>query len=314
MKQVRRLSRHKIHKIFLQELRFRKRANFWTEPTEYRARISESEKKGRRLRVTRWSALRPANVIGRTLIAYRGSRRQRGTKSWRKTEGSISEPIFQPKIWERPPRIFSYYLEAIHLSPLPLVPLFSSSSADSGIDFVRGAQYRYRVVLFFVRLGIGFSNAITNYESNRRTSRNNTDVSSTTFSLSDRYLDGRCRPYDPSSLTFLCEAITQTFAKRICRQVNILEFNGAPQIAGNSANGAWCQGLNRVAWFEAERSTGDRQFDVELHATKQESQAFWEEPIALSPTGEHAILSHEIGSFMKNDFKIFSDLYRDKKI
>lgn len=161
---------HRIHKVLFRTPL--SRANFWTKPTEPHARTSESEKKGRRLRATRWSALRPANVIGRTLIASKPTEARddsAGTKSWRKTEGSISEPIFRPKIRERPPRIFSYYLEAaIHLSPLPLAPSIFIVFRWFWHRFLWLSMCVPNVVaaLFYLSSawlpGIGFSNAITN--------------------------------------------------------------------------------------------------------------------------------------------------------
>lgn len=99
------------------------------------------------------------------------------------------------------------------------------------------------------------------------------------------------------------------------RSVNILEFNGAPRIAGNSANGAWCQGLNRVAWFEAERNTRDRQFDIKLHATKQESGFSRGTDSSSVEKRALVILSHEVDIVSwKIILKTFSDLYRDKKM
>jgi hypothetical protein len=104
-------------------------------------------------------------------------------KSSRQAEGSISESIFQPKAARN--------FRVLSRSGYPLIPRFSSFFHLT-LTSALYAQRRPNVVPPFVRgsLGIGFSNAITDQEGNRRT-RDNIGVLSSIFSPSDRYLSGQ---------------------------------------------------------------------------------------------------------------------------
>lgn len=132
------LSMHRTQSISRNSVQGR-RAKLLVKPAESWARISGSERKGdvmpRRSSRSRWSALRPTNVVGWTLIASEPTATSDGAEGGQKVSEKRKDPLAPSRYSceedrERPSGIFSYYLD------YPLTFSFSPFFADFDVSFV----------------------------------------------------------------------------------------------------------------------------------------------------------------------------------
>lgn len=193
LRQTRRSSAYRCIELikYLPELHSRKRRQTfskadWTSSTYIRKR-----EKGRRYAAAatapieslpRWSALRPTNVIGRTLIASEPAaasdgRGRGGQKVSGRRKDPLAESIFRPS---GPRKAVGNFL-VLSRSDYPLILPFSPFFSDFDVSFVYPASLYpplFRHLSFAARLDIGFSNG---YHGSRKAiaeRRDNADVSS----------------------------------------------------------------------------------------------------------------------------------------
>lgn len=201
----------RIYKVLSWELQTRFLEQTFGRTSMHRY-ISESEKKRWRLRVTRrWSALRPADVIGRTLIASEPIEARNDAVAWggrRKVGRKRKDPLAS--------RYYDWRSGKGHREFSRIISKRLSTYLHFPSIFIVSRWLCLCLRPIFRPLGCWVSDFRT-LSQIRKVIVRYTGVSSTIFSPSDQYL----------AYGFIDVSVRSNYEKNMFRSVNTSEFNGA---------------------------------------------------------------------------------------